>query len=167
MEQTILIDKMTSDDWEQVKNIYLEGISTGNATFETDAPSWEAWDRAHIGDCRLVVRSDLEVLGWAALTPVSSRCVYAGVAEVSVYVSPLSSGKGIGSMLLKSLIEKSEEAGFWTLQSAVFPENISSIKLHKNFGFREVGRRERIGKMNGIWRDTIFLERRSDTVGLE
>ncbi|WP_416150729.1 N-acetyltransferase family protein [Salipaludibacillus sp. HK11] len=156
------IDKMLKEDWEQVRQVYLEGIATGNATFQREAPSWEVWDNDHLDECRIVVRSGAEVLGWAALTPTSNRCVYAGVAEVSIYVGQKSAGKGIGSALLKSLIEKSEQSGFWTLQSGVFPENIPSMKLHKKYGFKEVGRRERIGKMDDVWRDVILLERRSD-----
>lgn len=166
MESKIHIDKMLSIDWDQVKEIYLEGIATGNATFQKEAPSWEEWDNGHILDCRIVARSNGKVLGWAALSPVSSRCVYSGVAEVSVYVSQNNEGKGIGSLLLKSLIEISEQKGFWTLQSGIFPENVSSLKLHYKSGFREVGRRERIGKMDGVWRDTILLERRSNEVGV-
>ncbi|MFN7251340.1 MAG: GNAT family N-acetyltransferase [Anaerobacillus sp.] len=165
MESTIFIDKMLPEDWEQVREIYLEGIATGDATFQREAPSWEDWDNSHLLEYRIVARTEGKVLGWAALSPVSSRCVYAGVAEVSVYVSQISKGKGIGSLLLKSLIEKSEENGLWTLQSGIFPENVPSLKLHYKNGFREVGRRERIGKMDGVWRDTILLERRSKSVG--
>lgn len=166
MDSKLLIDKMLPIDWNQVREIYLEGIATGDATFQTEAPSWEEWDNGHLSECRLVARSKGKVLGWVALSPVSSRCVYAGVAEVSVYVRLDCKGKGIGSLLLKSLIELSEQKGFWTLQSGIFPENVSSLQLHYKFGFREVGRRERIGKMDGIWRDTILLERRSNVVGV-
>jgi L-amino acid N-acyltransferase YncA len=167
MDNTIIIDKMLSEDWEQVRQIYLEGISTGNATFQKDAPSWEEWNNGHILECRMVARSGEKVLGWAALSPTSSRCVYAGVAEVSIYVSLNNNGKGIGSKLLQSLIEASEQNGFWTLKSGIFPKNSGSIKLHKKLGFREVGRQERIGKMDGVWRDVILLERRSNVVGIE
>lgn len=166
MESEVFIDKMLPEDWEQVREIYLEGIATGDATFQKEAPSWEEWDNSHMLEYRIVARSEGKVLGWAALSPVSSRCVYAGVAEVSVYVSQISKGKGIGSVLLKSLIEKSEVNGIWTLQSGIFPENVSSLKVHYKNGFREVGRRERIGKMDGVWRDTILLERRSKKVGV-
>jgi L-amino acid N-acyltransferase YncA len=166
MENLILINKMLPDDWEQVREIYLEGIATGNATYQKEAPSWETWDNGHILECRIVARLDGKVLGWAALSPVSSRCVYSGVAEVSIYVSQSSKGKGIGSKLLKTLIEISEQNGYWTLQSGIFPENVSSLKLHIKSGFRKVGRRERIGKMDGAWRDTILLERRSNIVGI-
>jgi L-amino acid N-acyltransferase YncA len=166
MENSIFIVKMVREDWEQVREIYQEGIATGNATFQKEPPTWEDWDRGHILECRLVARLDGKVLGWAALSPVSSRCVYVGVAEVSIYVGQNSKGKGIGSKLLKSLIELSEQNGYWTLQAGIFPENISSLKLHSKFGFRKVGRRERIGKMDEVWRDTILLERRSNAVGM-
>jgi L-amino acid N-acyltransferase YncA len=167
LDNPILIDKMQPEDWKQVREIYIEGISTGNATFQKEAPSWEEWNNNHLLECRIVARSGDKVLGWTALSPVSSRCVYAGVAEVSIYVCQNSQGKGIGNKLLKSLTEKSEQSGFWTLQSGIFPENISSLKLHHTFGFRKVGRRERIGKMEGIWRDVILLERRSNEVGID
>lgn len=166
MENKILIDKMLPEDWEQVREVYLEGIATGNATFQKEVPSWEVWDEGHILACRIVARSKGKVLGWAALSSTSSRSVYSGVAEVSVYVGQKSNGKGVGSILLKSLIEISEQNGFWTLQSGIFPENISSMKLHNKYRFREVGRRKRIGKMNGVWRDIILLERRSNEVGV-
>ncbi|MCM3576369.1 N-acetyltransferase family protein [Mesobacillus subterraneus] len=165
MKGSIKIEKMRSDDWEAVRAIYLEGIATGHATFQKEAPSWEEWDLGHNAECRIVARTEDEVVGWAALSPVSSRSVYAGVGEVSVYVSQKHIGRGIGSLLLKSLIEISEQNGFWTLQSSIFPENEGSIKLHINNGFRVMGRRERIGKMDGVWRDTILLERRSRIVG--
>jgi L-amino acid N-acyltransferase YncA len=166
MRGTIVIEKMDLVDWEPVREIYLEGISTGNATFQKAAPSWEEWDSGHHHHCRIVARSEGKVVGWAALSPVSSRSVYSGVGEVSVYVRLKENGKGIGSVLLKSLIEVSEQNGFWMLQSGIFPENAGSIKLHKKNGFREVGRRERIGYMDGVWRDTILLERRSKEVGI-
>jgi L-amino acid N-acyltransferase YncA len=166
MENLIIINNMQNEDWDQVREIYQEGIATGNATFQKEPPTWEDWDMGHILECRLVARLDGKVLGWAALSPVSSRCVYAGVAEVSIYVGQNSKGKGIGSKLLKSLIEISEQYGYWTLQSGIFPENISSLKLQLKFGFRKVGRRDRIGKMDGVWRDTILLERRSHSVGI-
>lgn len=166
MESTIIIEKMQLDDWEEVRAIYLEGIATGNATFQKEAPSWEEWDSGHNVDCRIVARSEEVVVGWAALSPVSSRSVYSGVGEVSIYVSQKNNGKGIGSLLLKTLIELSEQSGFWMLQSGIFPENTASLELHRKYGFREVGRRERIGKMDGVWRDTLLLERRSDKVGI-
>jgi len=166
MENVIVIDKMRFGDWEQVREIYLEGIATANATFQKEAPSWEEWDRGHILEGRIVARSGEKVLGWAALSPVSSACAYAGVAEVSIYVRQSSKGKGIGSKLLQALIETSEANGFWRLQAQIFPENVTSLQLHKKWGFREVGRRERIGKMAGVWRDVILLERRSEKVGI-
>jgi L-amino acid N-acyltransferase YncA len=164
MDQILTIDEMLPEDWNHVVNIYLEGIATGNATFQQSAPSWEEWDTNHLGRGRFVARSNGLVVGWAALTPVSSRCVYSGVAEVSVYVSSTQQGKGIGSSLLDRLIESSEKEGIWTLQAGIFPENKSSIALHKKKGFRVVGVRERIGKMNGVWRDVILLERRSESI---
>ncbi len=161
------IAELRASDWEQVRAIYLEGIATGNATFETDAPDWESWNRNHLWFGRLVARDDRAVAGWAALSSVSSRLVYAGVAEVSVYVAASAQGNGIGRLLLAALIEEAERNGLWTLQAGIFPENIASIVLHKNCGFREVGRRERIGSLRGVWRDVILLERRSRTIGAE
>ncbi len=148
--------------WDAVKTIYEEGIATGNATFQTSAPSWEEWNSDHITKSRFVAVENGAVLGWAALTPVSGRCVYAGVAEVSVYVLPASQGKGVGKALLNALIESSEANGFWTLQAGIFPENIASVRLHESCGFRVIGAREKIGKMNGVWRNTLLLERRSN-----
>ena len=163
----ILIESMRVADWPRVSDIYLEGIATGHATFETDAPSWERWDAAHLAFARLTAHREDEIVGWAALSPVSNRCVYGGVAEVSVYVSSESRGAGVGRALLRALIEESERNGIWTLQAGIFPENSASIALHLACGFREVGRRERVGKLNGIWRDTILLERRSQTIGTD
>ncbi len=157
---------LTRDHWEQVREIYAEGIASGIATFETQPPTWEAWDGGHLAECRLVACDGPVVRGWAALSPVSSRCVYSGVAEVSVYVGGASSGRGVGSLLMRELIACSEAAGYWTLQSGVFPENTASLRLHAKHGFRQVGRRERIGQLNGVWKDIVFLERRSTTVGL-
>jgi phosphinothricin acetyltransferase len=155
---------MTAGDWEQVRSIYLEGLREGNSTFETEAPSWEAWDEVHHKSPRLVMRAGDRVLGWAALSPVSKRRVYSGVAEVTIYVTQSARGEGIGRTLLEALIEESERAGIWTLQASIFPENIASIELHLRCGFREVGRRERIAMLNGVWRDTILFERRSRRV---
>jgi phosphinothricin acetyltransferase len=152
-------------DWGQVRAIYLEGIATGHATFEIDAPTWEKWDAGHLREARLVAREEETILGWAALSRVSDRCVYGGVAEVSVYVGARGRGRGVGRALLEALVEASEQNGIWTLQAGVFPENVASIKLHLSCGFREVGRRERIGQLNGVWRDTLLLERRSRSVG--
>ena len=160
---------MAPGDWESVRSIYLEGLATGDATFETEAPSREKWDERHLSVPRLVAVSprDGVVVGWAALTRISSRAVYRGVAEVSVYVSNKSRGNGIGKALLKQLIAQSEQKGLWTLQASVFPENIASLSLHEMLGFREVGIRQRIGKLHGTWRDTVLLERRSQTIGNE
>ena len=155
---------MMADDWEQVCSIYLEGVREGNSTFETEAPSWVAWDAAHLGSPRLVMRAEDRVLGWAALSPVSKRRVYSGVAEVTIYVTQSARGQGIGRALLEALIEQSEQQGIWTLQASIFPENTASIELHLRCGFREVGKRERIAKLRGVWRDTILLERRSKLV---
>lgn len=156
-----VIDQMKASDWEQVRSIYLEGLRSGNSTFETDAPSWERWDEEHLEFARLVMRDGDEILGWAALSPVSKRSVYRGVAEVTVYVTEISQGQGIGHALLEVLIEESERNDIWTLQASIFPENTASVKLHLRCGFREVGRRERIAMLNGIWRDTLLFERRS------
>lgn len=158
---------MLPQHWEAVKTIYEEGIATGNATFETAAPSWQEWDNAHVKTCRLIATENNKVLGWAALTTVSSRCVYAGVAEVSVYVAANARGKNIGSQLLLALINESELNGIWTLQSGIFPENKASISMHKKNGFRIIGYRERIGKMGNVWRDNISLERRSNKIGID
>lgn len=160
------IDAMAPADWPQVQAIYQEGIATGHATFEQSAPDWDMWDHKHLPVCRLVARRDGNVLGWAALTPYSARAVYAGVAEESIYVADAVRGQGIGHLLLDALVNASEAAGFWTLQAGIFPENQSSIRLHERCGFRIVGRRQAIGKMNGVWRDVLLLERRSRTVGL-
>jgi len=157
---------MIADDWPAVRAIYLEGIAYGDATFETTAPSWKAWDRAHRPNCRLVARLDGQVAGWAALSPVSGRCVYAGVAEVGIYVGAAARGRGAGTALLQALVRESEQAGIWTLQAGIFPENEASIALHKRCGFRVVGRRERIGQMHGRWRDVILMERRSQVVAV-
>lgn len=166
MTKGLTIEPMQAGDWEKVREIYLEGIASGHATFETEAPSWEQWDANHLTFARLVARKDNEVVGWAALSPVSQRCVYGGVAEVSVYVSQSVRRAGVGRELLRALIEESEKNGIWTLQAGLFPENAGSLALHRSCGFREVGRRERIGKMKGVWRDTILLERRSETTGI-
>ena len=155
---------MTASDWARVRAIYADGIATGNATFETEPPAWEAWDRGHLAAPRLVATNAGEVLGWAALSPVSDRCAYEGVAEVSVYVDPAFAGKGVGTAVLSALVEASEAAGMWTLQTGIFPENEASLALHQRCGFRVVGRREKIGRMGDRWRDVMFMERRSPTV---
>ncbi len=162
-----VIDKMEMGDWASVRSVYLEGILTGQATFETEAPDWERWDSSHLPQCRLVARRGETVAGWAALSPVSSRRVYSGVAEVSVYVAGKLRGFGIGLELLNALIVCSEQHGIWTLQAGILPENVSSLALHMKCGFREVGRRARIGKLGGTWRDVVLLERRSEVVGQE
>ncbi len=162
----LILEPMRDEDWDAVRAIYCEGIATGNATFETDAPAWESWDKNHLRGCRLVARADGRVMGWAALSPVSGRCVYAGVAEVSIYVAAPARGQGIGQALLGALVEASERAGLWTLQAGIFPENAASLALHRACGFREVGRRERIGRLNGAWRDVVLMERRSKVVGI-
>ena len=156
---------MISSDWPSVAEIYRQGIETRNATFETTVPDWEYWHSAHIEICRFVAIADNFIAGWAALVPVSKRKVYSGVAEVSIYVADGYKGTGIGGKLLEKLISKSEEEGFWTLQAVMFPENSASIKLHESLGFRKVGFRERIGNQDGIWRDTLLLERRSTVIG--
>jgi len=167
MSEEIIIEAMRAQDWSRVREIYLQGIATGNATFETSAPSFAAWDKAHFSFARLVARSGETIAGWAALSPVSERCCYAGVGDLSVYVAAESRGAGIGRQLLKALIDESERNGIWTLQAGVFPENVASLAVHRDCGFREVGRRERIGKMHGVWRDTVLLERRSTRIGVE
>lgn len=164
-ETAFQIDAMRAGDWEQVRTIYLEGIASGQATFETEAPSRKRWERSHLPFARFAARDGDIVKGWAALSTVSSRRAYAGVAETSVYVGERYRGKGIGGGLLEALISDSESHGIWTLQAVVFPENEASVALHKRFCFREVGRRERTSKLNGVWRDTLLLERRSDLVG--
>ena len=151
-------------DWPEVAAIYVDGIATGNATFEVDVPSWEAWDRAH-PELRLVASLDGRVAGFAALAPWSSRRCYRGVAEESVYVGEWARGRGVGRALLESLIERAEAAGIWTLNAGIFPENELSITLHRSCGFRVLGTQERVGESNGIWRDVVLLERRSEVVG--
>lgn len=155
---------MRADDWPVVRAIYLEGIATGQATFETSAPSWDEWDAKHLPQPRIVFRDDGRVAGWAALGRVSVRACYAGVAEVSVYVGDDFRGRGIGSKLLAALLQQSEANGIWTLQASIFPENEASVQLHLRHGFRIVGQRERIAQQNGVWRDTLLMERRSDSV---
>ena len=153
---------MRVEDWGAVEEIYRAGIATGNATFETESPGWETWSAKHHAHSRLVARDERRILAWAALSPVSARRVYAGVAEVSIYVADSARGQGIGKVLLTALIEQSEQNGIWTLQAGIFPENLASIALHMACGFREVGRREKIGKLAGVWRDVVLLERRSE-----
>ena len=160
------IQQMKPSDWLAVADIYKQGIETGMATFETTVPEWEQWNENHIESCRLVAKINENTVGWAALSAVSSRCVYGGVAEVSVYVSSLVRGKKIGEHLLRNLIDQSEEQGYWTLQSGIFPENLSSIRLHEKLGFRKIGYKERIGQLDGDWKDNILMEKRSNKKGL-
>lgn len=162
-----MIAPLRPSHWDAVRVIYAEGIATGHATFETEPPEWEDWDRSHLRFARLIAERDDVVVGWAALAPVYDRCVYSGVAEVSIYVAPDRRGEGIGSRLLGRLIVESEANGIWTLQAGVFPENEGSVALHRKHGFREVGRRERLGMLNGEWRDVLLLERRSPIVGVD
>jgi phosphinothricin acetyltransferase len=156
---------MVPDDWPAVRRIYEEGIATGDATFETEAPAWEGWNAAHLSTPRLVARRNDEVVAWAALAPVSERCVYAGAAEDSVYVSAAARGCGVGRVLLTALVAAADAAGIWTVQTGIFPENRASIALHQQCGFRIVGTRERVGRLAGRWRDVLFLERRSSVAG--
>jgi L-amino acid N-acyltransferase YncA len=162
-----VLAKLLERHWPEARAVYLEGVATGDATFETEAPDWDAWDAAHLPFARLVAMAGERVAGWAALGRVSARAVYAGVAEVSVYVGREFRGAGAGRLLLAALVEASEAHGVWTLQAGIFPENAASLALHRACGFREVGRRERIGRLRGRWRDTILLERRSTKVGVD
>lgn len=157
----IQIQDMQPSHWPDVRQIYEQGLAGGNATFETQLPTWEEWDQGHLSTCRLVAGYEKEVAGWAALSRVSQRAVYHGVAEVSVYVAHMMRSMGVGKALLERLVACSEENGIWTLQSSMFPENEASISLHRSCGFRIVGRREKIAQHHGVWRDTLLLERRS------
>ncbi len=161
------IRKMKPEDWALVARIYEEGITTGMATLETSVPTYEVWNANHLLHCRFVAIKNNELLGWVALSPVSGRCVYGGVAEVSIYIGQKSRGMGVGQQLLKHLIEQSEKEGFWTLQSGIFPENLASIKLHEKMGFRHIGKRERIAKLHNKWKDNLLFERRSLVVGID
>lgn len=165
--ERLRIEPMTAADWPAVRRIFEEGIATGNATFETEPPAWERWDASHLDGARLVARGGDGILGWAALSPVSDRCAYAGVAELSVYVATRARGMGVGRALLAALVEAAEDAGIWTLQTGIFPENLASLALHRRLGFREVGVRERLGRLRGRWRDVVLLERRSPRIGVE
>jgi phosphinothricin acetyltransferase len=158
---------MHPSDWPDVAAIFLEGIATGNATFEALVPTWEQWDRAHLKAGRLVARQGRTIAGWAAMQGVSQRACYAGVAELSVYVAQWARGQGVGDALMKAAIAASEAAGIWTLQGVILAENEASLRMCAANGFREVGRRERIGKRDGVWRDTILVERRSSVVGVD
>lgn len=159
---------MKAKDWDSVSAIYKDGIATGFATFETSTPSYSDWDAAHLKNCRIIAHNLDQITGWAALSPVSSRCVYGGIAEVSVYIAKNSRGLGVGKLLMERLILDSEKVGLWTLQSGIFPENIASIKLHEKVGFRYIGKREKIGKTNeGVWKDNLLFERRSTLIGID
>jgi phosphinothricin acetyltransferase len=167
-----MIDIMKPEDWQQVRSIYREGIGTGNSTFEADAPDWDKWDSAHLQEHRLVVREGNTILAWAALSSVSARSAYSGVAELSLYVTAAYRGKGIGAALLNATIDSTEKAGLWALQGGIFPENTPSLRLVKKHGFKEIGKREKIGKMTygdfaGTWRDVILVERRSAMTGID
>lgn len=162
----MIVKNIDSSNYHDVAKIYEQGIATGLATFATNIPTWQSWHSSHLPTCRLAAYDGCEMAGWAALTAVSSRCVYAGVAEVSVYVAANCRGKGVGTFLLQQLISKSEEAGYWTLQLGIFTQNKSSILLHKKCGFREVGYREKISNKDGTWLDNIIMERRSKIVGI-
>jgi L-amino acid N-acyltransferase YncA len=163
----VLLRKVAEDDWESIARIYKEGIDSGHATFESEIPTLDQWSKRHLKICRIVALVNNEIAGWAALSPVSARCVYAGVAEVSVYVADSYKGQKIGTLLLESLIKESEMYGLWTLQSSIFRENKASIRIHEKTGFRIIGFREKIGKMDDMWRDTLLLERRSKITGIE
>lgn len=162
----ITIRKFEKEDYPAVKDIYQQGIDTGHATFQEKAKDWEEWDKSVLQACRLVAVNGKTVVGWAALSSVSDRCVYGGVAEVAVYVAFNDRGKGVGLQLLSALFLEAEKNNIWTLQAGIFPENTASVELHKKNGFRIVGTREKLGKMNGVWRDVFLLERRSTIVGL-
>jgi L-amino acid N-acyltransferase YncA len=165
MPVEVTIEDVREGDWPEVLRIYREGLATGNATFETNVPDWEAWNASHLSSPRLVARSQGKVVGWCALSPHSPRPVYRGVAWVSTYVEQGARGRGIGRALLQAMIERSERAGIWTLQAGVFPENLASLSLHRRCGFRAVGVRERIGRLGETWRNVVLLERRSRVVG--
>jgi L-amino acid N-acyltransferase YncA len=160
----VRVAPLTPEHWPDTARIYAEGIATGNATFETDVPDWERWDAAHLSEHRFVATRDGDVVGWTAVSPVSDRCAYGGVVEDSVYVAGSAQGAGVGRLLLERLIESTEGAGIWTIQSGIFPENDASVRLHQRVGFRIVGRRARLGKLHGVWRDVLLVERRSEVV---
>jgi phosphinothricin acetyltransferase len=160
----IAIEDLRPEHWPEVARIYADGIATGDATFETEVPSWERWDASHLAQHRFVALREGEVVGWVAVSPVSDRCVYGGVVENSVYVTEHARGLGVGRLLLERLIASTEQAGVWTIQTGIFPENAASLRLHDKVGFEVVGRRKRLGKLRGVWRDVLLLERRSSVV---
>jgi L-amino acid N-acyltransferase YncA len=175
LKMVIKIEEMLPEHWAEVAQIYAEGMATGNATFQTEVPNWTTWDGDHLPYGRLIARKTgkkdvytegSSILGWAALTAVSGRCVYAGVAELSVYVAASARGQGVGKLLMNNLIKDAEINGLWTLQAGIFPENLGSVQLHLKSGFRQIGYREKVGKMDGIWRNTLLFERRSLVVGV-
>ena len=160
----ITVEALREDHWPGVARVFDEGIATRNATFETEVPTWAAWDSSHLSDHRFVALRDNEVVGWAAVSPVSGRCCYAGVVEDSVYVAEAARGQGVGKRLLEALIDSTEAAGIWTIQAGMFPENEGSIRLHEAAGFERVGTHKRLGKLDGLWRDVLMLERRSESI---
>ncbi len=162
----MIVVEISKENYPEVARIYGDGLKTGTATFETTIPTWEKWDSGHLSFGRIMALEENNHLGWAALSPVSSRCVYGGVAEVSVYVSESARGKGVGEFLLKNLIEISEANNIWTLQSGIFRDNMASHKLHIKCGFREIGYKEKVGQLRGVWKDNVLLERRSKIVGI-
>jgi len=164
VEAAVAIEELLPEHWRDVARIYAEGIATGDATFETDVPTWEAWNAAHLAAHRFVAVDAEAVVGWVAVAPVSDRCVYGGVVENSVYVAPEARRRGVGTGLLEAIVASTEAAGVWTIQTGIFPENSGSLRVHERAGFRVVGRRERLGKLNGAWRDVLLLERRSSKV---
>lgn len=161
----IVIDDLRPEHWPEVAQIYADGMATGNATFETEVPTWERWDSSHLPEHRFVALREGEVVGWVGVSAVSDRCVYGGVVENGVYVAASARGQGVGRRLLERLVASTEAAGIWTIQSGIFPENEGSVRLHEQVGFEIIGRRKRLGKLNGVWRDVLLLERRSDVVG--
>ena len=160
----ITIEALRAEHWPRVARVFEEGIATRNATFETEVPAWEAWDSSHLGEHRFVALRDGKVVGWAAVSPVSSRCCYEGVVENSVYVAESARGQGVGRRLLEELIASTESAGIWTIEAGMFPENVASVRLHEAAGFETVGTHKRLGKLAGEWRDVLLLERRSETI---
>lgn len=166
MNENITIREIAASDYPVIKRIYEEGISSGNATFEKTAPDWQQWDKHKLPFGRVAAVMNNVIIGWAALSATSSREVYKGICEVSIYISSAQSGKGYGKILMSSLIEESEKNGVWTLYSSIFPENTASIKLHLKCGFREIGFMEKAGCMNGTWRNTVLFERRSRITGV-
>ena len=161
----LVIDDLRPEHWPEVARIYAEGIATGDATFETEVPGWVRWDSSHLAEHRFVALHDGDVVGWVAVGPVSDRCAYGGVVENSVYVGESARGLGVGRLLLERLVASTEAAGIWTIQTGIFPENEASLRLHERVGFELVGRRRRLGKLHGVWRDVLLLERRSSVVG--